>query len=200
MSAPESKSSRAEGPDLVEQGPEDADVLFVLDPAGLGRHGDLPASWRGIARSTHIAWLRLPAAEAAMPRARDVLERLAEGGGAIDLVAEGAAAEPAMLLATESFAGGEPRTVRSVLLVDPEPRSRPIEQVLIGHGVRVKVLDRGATRVPLGHPRVVAEVAGELHGRRMPARPRRTSRRPSVAGQVWQAVRMRIRDRFTRPR
>ncbi|MCO1577096.1 hypothetical protein M8C13_15155 [Crossiella sp. SN42] len=216
MSAPKPQVTRAAGPDLVEHGPEGADVLFVLDPAGLGKHGELPATWRDFARSTHIAWLRLPAAEAAMPRARDVLERLADGGGTIDLLAEGQAAGPAMLLATD-----HPEQVRSVLLVDPEPcsgevaaghgatqldqallnlRSVPIEQVLTGHGVRVKVLDRGSEPVPLGHPRVVAEVAGELRGEHVPARALCTARRPSVPGQLWQALRMRIRERLLRSR
>ncbi|MBP2476339.1 pimeloyl-ACP methyl ester carboxylesterase [Crossiella equi] len=200
----------------MEQGPAEADVLFVLDPAGLGRHGRLPATWRDIARSTHIAWLRLPATPAAMPRARDVLERLADSASTIDVLAEGTAAGPAMLLATD-----HPGQVRSVLLVDPEPcdaglaaeqgasqldqallnlRSVPIEQVLTGHGVRVKVLDRGAEPVRLGHPRVVAEVAGELRGEHVPARARCTVKRPSVPGQVWQALRMRFRDRFARQR
>lgn len=57
------EETRTEGPSVVWAGPADAPAVVVLDPAGVGIHGDLPATWRPLTEYLQVMWCRLPAAE-----------------------------------------------------------------------------------------------------------------------------------------
>ena len=54
---------RTGGPTVVWAGPPDAPAVIVLDPAGVGRHGDLPGTWRPLTEYLQVMWCRLPAAD-----------------------------------------------------------------------------------------------------------------------------------------
>lgn len=106
---------RAQGPSVVWQGPEDAPVVLVLDPAGEAKHDTLPATWRPLAEHLRIGWCRLPAGSGDTPSVEDLLRGVRQR---VHLVAASTAAEPALRLAHD-HAGH----VRSVVAVDPAPVS-----------------------------------------------------------------------------
>ncbi|GAA3458361.1 hypothetical protein ACFFSW_03880 [Saccharothrix longispora] len=58
------EETRTGGPSVVWAGPADAPTVVVLDPAGVGVHGDLPATWRPLTEYLQVMWCRLPASEA----------------------------------------------------------------------------------------------------------------------------------------
>ncbi|WP_037306280.1 hypothetical protein [Amycolatopsis orientalis] len=157
----ESDSVRAEGPSVVTDGGNEAAKLVVLDPAGEGKHGELPATWRPLTAQRQVIWCRLPV-DGALTQAEDVVGDAEPGGPPIDLVASGEAAADALRLAER-----HPGAVGHVLLVDPVPdeNSEQAERVRSA-GTEVEVLphstgepfNRIPPPLPLGHPDVVAGI------------------------------------------
>lgn len=157
----ESDPVRAEGPSVVTEGSDEAAKLLVLDPAGEGKHGELPATWRPLAARRQVIWCRLPV-DGALSQAEDVLGDAEPGGPPIDVVAAGDSAAEALRLAER-----HPGAASHVLLVDPVPdeSSELAERVRSG-GTAVDVLphstgepyNRIPPPLPLGHPDVVAGV------------------------------------------
>ncbi|WP_410579274.1 hypothetical protein [Amycolatopsis sp. lyj-108] len=151
---------RAEGPSVVTDGDEGAKLL-VLDPAGEGKHGELPATWRPLAARRQVIWCRLPV-DGALSQAEDVLADAAPDGPSIDLVAAGEAAGDALRLAER-----HPGAASHVLLVDPVPdEASELADRVRSAGTAVDVLPHSTgepyNRVPppltLGHPDVVAGI------------------------------------------
>ncbi|WP_436497951.1 hypothetical protein [Actinokineospora sp. HUAS TT18] len=153
-------------------------TLVVLDPAGTAVHGSLPATWRPFAEERRVVWCAVPESD---PR-HAFGQALAETEGKIDLVAAGAAAEPAL-----DLAAGAPDRVNRVLLVDPgdaaasgHPAHKANDewmaarsdqrQALADAGVVVALVahsdgggrDRVPPPIPLGHPDVLAAVRTAL--------------------------------------
>lgn len=174
---------RGAGPSVVWQGPEQAPVVLVLDPAGEAKHDMLPATWRPLAEHLRIGWCRLPAEVGDGPSVEDLLGEMSQR---VHLVAAARAAESALRLADE-----HPNQVRSVVVVDPAPEAMSstvmagsgpgrggtyadwwntdtaaLRQRLIAQGVRVAAFVSRDTDpavrveppVPLGHPDVVGRV------------------------------------------
>ncbi|GAA3565604.1 hypothetical protein GCM10022222_56710 [Amycolatopsis ultiminotia] len=171
---------RAEGPAVVTAGVA-GPQLIVLDPAGLGKHGELPATWRPLTGDRRVAWCREPT-EGALGEAEDLL-----GGGSgessADIVASGPLAGEALGLAER-----HPGAVRRILLVDPAAEGfleagraadadadwmdvhRDRLAALHDEGTDVRVIahstggarDQVPAPLPLGHPDVAAAVAGAL--------------------------------------
>ncbi|MEO6082101.1 MAG: hypothetical protein ABIQ18_03255 [Umezawaea sp.] len=143
--------TRSAGPSAMWAGPKDAPAVVVLDPAGVGRHGDLPATWRPLVEYLQVLWCRLPAADGPWREVSDVLAEFDGRGVPVHLLTSGPAAASALYLA-DRYRG----LVRSVLLVDPE--DGPDRTTGLAADVRVI-----ATRpLPLGHPDVVVEVVRVL--------------------------------------
>jgi hypothetical protein len=164
----EHEGPRAEGPAVVWTGPEDTPALVVIDPSGAAKHEDLPASWHALAAIRQVAWCRLPASRHPVEDIEDVLETLADRQTRVDVVAAGDACATAVTIGTQFAAA-----VRSILLVDPpgvaaqaDPRDTtggepppPVRVVVRSAG---GARDRVEAPVPLGHPDVVAAVAGAI--------------------------------------
>lgn len=83
--------ARSEGPSVVWAGPPDAPVVVVLDPAGVGRHGDLPGTWRPLTEYLQVMWCRLPAADEPWQEVDEVLSEFVDRGVPVHLVAGAAA-------------------------------------------------------------------------------------------------------------
>jgi hypothetical protein len=111
----ESVEPRAEGPAVVREGELGAPAVLVLDPAGEGRHGRIPASWEDLGAPVSVTWLRLPASEAPDESARAAFEELTAAGQGVHLVASNGACRLAEELAMRRL-----EAVLSVVLVDPE--------------------------------------------------------------------------------
>lgn len=200
---------RGMGPSRVWEGPANAPVTLVLDPAGEAKHGRLPATWRPLAEHLRIGWWRLPADVGEEPTVGDVLDGLTQR---VHLVASGTAAEPALRLADE-HAGH----VRSVLVADPAPLEWPdwggddygpvatwwdsatevARLQLRARGVQVGAFVsresdpamRVPPPVPLGHPDVVGRFMQTLlafQGDRADAEPVEPER--ERIAEVWQVV------------
>lgn len=82
---------RTEGPSVVWAGPPDAPAVVVLDPAGVGRHGDLPGTWRPLTEYLQVMWCRLPAADEPWHEVDEVLSEFADRAVPVHLVAGAAA-------------------------------------------------------------------------------------------------------------
>ncbi len=82
---------RTEGPSVVWAGPPDAPAVVVLDPAGVGRHGDLPGTWRPLTEYLQVMWCRLPAADEPWQEVDEVLSEFADRAVPVHLVAGAAA-------------------------------------------------------------------------------------------------------------
>ncbi|WP_367129750.1 hypothetical protein [Saccharothrix sp. HUAS TT1] len=82
---------RTEGPSVVWAGPPDAPAVVVLDPAGVGRHGDLPGTWRPLTEHLQVMWCRLPATDEPWREADEVLSEFADRAVPVHLVAGAAA-------------------------------------------------------------------------------------------------------------
>lgn len=206
---------------MVWQGPQDAPVILVLDPAGEAKHNELPATWRPLAEHVRIGWCRLPAEHGDEPSVADIL---AELGQRAHLVASGTAAEPALALALDHA-----DRVRSVVAVDPAPADpagpRPDDYAsvadwwdrttaasrkrLLSGGVRVECFVhrdsdpavRVGPPVPLGHPDVVGRVVQTLlsfQGDR--ADPEAVEPERQEIADAWQAVRERFGPPLARAR
>ncbi|GAB2978233.1 hypothetical protein [Saccharothrix stipae] len=82
---------RSGGPSVVWAGPPDAPAVVVLDPAGVGRHGDLPGTWRPLTEHLQVMWCRLPAADEPWHEVDEVLSEFADRAVPVHLVAGAAA-------------------------------------------------------------------------------------------------------------
>jgi hypothetical protein len=82
---------RTEGPSVVWAGPPDAPAVVVLDPAGVGRHGDLPGTWRPLTEYLQVMWCRLPASDEPWHEVDEVLSEFADRAVPVHLVAGAAA-------------------------------------------------------------------------------------------------------------
>jgi hypothetical protein len=82
---------RTEVPSVVWAGPPDAPAVVVLDPAGVGRHGDLPGTWRPLTEYLQVMWCRLPAADEPWHEVDEVLSEFADRAVPVHLVAGAAA-------------------------------------------------------------------------------------------------------------
>jgi hypothetical protein len=82
---------RTEGPSVVWAGPPDAPAVVVLDPAGVGRHGDLPGTWRPLTEYLQVMWCRLPATDEPWHEVDEVLSEFADRAVPVHLVAGAAA-------------------------------------------------------------------------------------------------------------
>lgn len=154
---------RAHGPVLVWEGPREAPAVVVIDPAGAAKHGELPATWRPLARRRQVVWCRLPAVQGPFDQLTDVLREIAEHVGPSYVVTSGPVAQE-MLRRVSSLAD----MVQGVLLVDPETEEQADAEGLAENaGVDIKIVarsrpskrDRVEPPLPLGHPDVVLPVA-----------------------------------------
>lgn len=182
--------SRSAGPSAVWAGPKDAPAVVVLDPAGVGRHGDLPATWRPLAEHLQVLWCRLPAADGPWREVSDVLAEFEGRDVPVHLLTSGPAAASALYLA-DRYRG----FVRSVLLVDPEEGP----DRTTGQAADVRVIARRP--LPLGHPDVVVEVVRvllELDTGEHPADPRPSV--PSLLGDAATALRESVANVLDRIR
>lgn len=85
------EETRTHGPSVVWAGPADAPAVVVLDPAGVGVHGDLPASWRPLTEYLQVMWCRLPASQDPWHEVDEVLTEFVDRGVPVHLVAGAAA-------------------------------------------------------------------------------------------------------------
>jgi hypothetical protein len=155
---------RTEGPVVVRAGPAGGTTVLVFDPAGLGKHGELPPTWEPITETRRVVWCRLPAAGFDPNEVNTLFEEHHEAG--VHVLTSGSAVEDVLSLARSSGS-----TVRSVFLVDPEPGalSGPVAAAQ-NEGIDVRVIaeerdpaeDIGAEPLPLGHPAVVRELTQYL--------------------------------------
>ncbi|OXM50210.1 hypothetical protein CFP71_28665 [Amycolatopsis thailandensis] len=152
---------RAGGPPVVNNGEDEQATLLVLDPAGEGKNGELPATWRPLATRRRIVWCRLPV-DGALSQADDLLGDTEAGDPPIDVVAAGESAEDALRLVER-----HPGAASHVLLVDPVPdESSELAERVRSAGTVVEVLphstgepyNRIPPPLPLGHPDVVAGI------------------------------------------
>lgn len=148
--------TRASGPGVVVNGPAGARTVLVIDPAGEAPHDGIPATWRELANSVRVVWLRVPAVPEWKSTVDTVLERH-EGDNEpvpLDVVSSGPIAADVIDLIRD-----HENLVHSVLLVDPEiDVSARIARVIVRSDGREAPL-------PLGHPDVVIAVTEELRQR-----------------------------------
>ncbi|QQQ78566.1 hypothetical protein IOD16_08980 [Saccharothrix sp. 6-C] len=131
---------RAGGPSVVWAGPPDAPAVVVLDPAGVGRHGDLPGTWRPLTEHLQVMWCRLPAADEPWQEVDEVLSEFADRAVPVHLVAGAAAGSGVgelihrhqdLITSAQTFAApvplGHPEVVlevlRELLAQDVEPQA-----------------------------------------------------------------------------
>jgi len=136
------EETRTHGPAVVWAGPEDAPVVVVLDPAGVGVHGDLPASWRPLTEHLRVMWCRLPASEEPWREVDEALSDFGSRGVRVHLVAgAGAGSEVGDLIrrheavvgSAQTFAAPVPlghpevvlEVVRELLDQDVKPNASP---------------------------------------------------------------------------
>ncbi len=174
--------SRSEGPSVVLAGDPSGAKVIVLDPAGAGRHDELPGSWRPLSDQRAIFWCRLPAG-GALTEADDLLGDQGPADPDITVVASGPFAAEALQLVER-----HPGAASQLLLVDPAsdaflPSADAMaanEAWLSEHegviaklreaGTVVRVVgsssdteeDRVPPPLPLGHPQVVTAVRHAL--------------------------------------
>ena len=174
--------SRSEGPSVVLAGDPSGAKVIVLDPAGAGRHDELPGSWRPLSDQRAIFWCRLPAG-GALTEADDLLGDHGPADPRIAVVASGPFAAEALQLAER-----HPGAAEHLLLVDPasdafltsDDAAKANEAWLAEHddvvaklreaGTDVRLAasstdgaeDRVPPPLPLGHPDVVSAVRAAL--------------------------------------
>jgi hypothetical protein len=174
--------ARSEGPAVVTAGDPAGPKVIVLDPAGAGSHGDLPATWRPLAERRGVFWCRVPVG-GALTTADDLLGDHGRGDPEITVVVSGPFAAEALQLAER-----HPGAAAHLLLVDPasDPflssgdAAEANDSWLAEHGdvvgkvraagtdVRLVAsssedpADRVPPPLPLGHPDVVAAVRSAL--------------------------------------
>ncbi|MET9002462.1 hypothetical protein [Amycolatopsis sp. NPDC004169] len=181
MSA-ETDPVRSEGPSVVTAGDPSGPKVIVLDPAGAGKHDELPATWRPLADTRAVFWCRVPAG-GALSEADDLLGDAGPGDPEIAVVASGPFAAEALQLVER-----HPGAATHLLLVDPasdaflpsDDAAEANEAWLAEHddvvtklreaGTDVRVVasssdnpdDRVPPPLPLGHPVVVTAVRSAL--------------------------------------
>ena len=181
MSA-ESRPARSEGPSVVTAGDASGPKVVVLDPAGAGKHDELPATWRPMADERAVFWCRVPAG-GALTEADDVLGDASPGDPDIAVVASGPFAAEALQLVER-----HPGAATHLLLVDPASDAflpsgdasaandawlaehDDVVAKLLETGTAVRVVasstespeDRVPPPLPLGHPDVVSAVRKAL--------------------------------------
>ncbi|ONI80531.1 hypothetical protein ALI22I_45420 [Saccharothrix sp. ALI-22-I] len=133
---------RTEGPSVVWAGPPDAPAVVVLDPAGVGRHGDLPGTWRPLTEYLQVMWCRLPAADEPWREVDEVLSEFVDRAVPVHLVAGAAAGaevgelvrrHEGLISSVQTFAApvplGHPEVVlevlRELLNLDVDPQADP---------------------------------------------------------------------------
>lgn len=132
--------------------------MLVIDPAGEAVHDGIPATWRELANSVRVVWLRAPAAPEWKSTVDIVLERHRGDNepALLDVVSSGPIAAEVIDLVR-----GHEDLVHSVLLVDPEVEvDAPFARVIARSDDSAD--DRIPAPLPLGHPDVVTAVAAEL--------------------------------------
>lgn len=132
--------------------------MLVIDPAGEAVHDGIPATWRELANSVRVVWLRVPAAPEWKSTVDIVLERHRGDNepALLDVVSSGPIAAEVIDLVR-----GHEDLVHSVLLVDPEVEvDAPFARVIARSDDSAD--DRIPAPLPLGHPDVVTAVAAEL--------------------------------------
>jgi hypothetical protein len=122
-------------------GPPDAPAVVVIDPAGVGRHGDLPGTWRPLTEYLQVMWCRLPATEEPWREVDEVLNEFVDRGVPVHLVAGAAAGaevgelvrrHEGLISSVQTFAApiplGHPEVVLEVLreLLDQDVQPGPI--------------------------------------------------------------------------
>lgn len=157
---------RTAGPMVLSEGPVGGTTVLVLDPAGIGKHGELPPTWQPITEVLRVVWCRLPAAHFDANEVSALLDEVS--GTTVHLVTSGRVVTDVLSLAREAS-----ESVRSVFLVDPEPDADslagPIGMARAG-GIEVRTIaenrdpaeDIGVDPLPLGHPAVVRELTPHL--------------------------------------
>jgi hypothetical protein len=140
--------------------------VLVLDPAGAGKHDELPATWRPLAERRGVFWCRVPAG-GALGEADDLLGDHRPGDPEIAVVAGGPCAAVAL-----RFLERHPGAATHLLLVDPEPGALDGRDDVVAKvreaGTDLRVVTSGSagpadrTPRPLGHPDVVAAVRWAL--------------------------------------
>ncbi|MBB5800681.1 hypothetical protein F4560_000449 [Saccharothrix ecbatanensis] len=135
------EDQRTEGPSVMWAGPPDAPAVVVIDPAGVGRHGDLPGTWRPLTEYLQVMWCRLPATEEPWREVDEVLNEFVDRGVPVHLVAGAAAGaevgelvrrHEGLISSVQTFAApiplGHPEVVLEVLreLLDQDVRPGPI--------------------------------------------------------------------------
>ncbi|MEU0881948.1 hypothetical protein ABZ345_25325 [Lentzea sp. NPDC005914] len=143
--------ARATGPGVVADGPAGAATILVIDPAGEALHDEIPATWRPLAETLRIVWLRVPAAPSWKSTVDKVLTMHRDDTSTLlDVVTSGPLAADVIDLVRDHS-----DLVRSVLLVDPEadfPSARVIARS-----------QSSPAPLPLGHPDVVAGLLDALN-------------------------------------
>ena len=173
---------RSEGPSVVTAGDPSGPKVIVLDPAGAGKHDELPATWRPLAQKRAVFWGRVPAG-GALTEADDLLGDAGPGDPEIAVVASGPFAAEALQLVER-----HPGAATHLLLVDPASdaflssgdAAQANDAWLAEHddvvsklreaGTDVRVVasstegpeDRVPPPLPLGHPDVVTAVRSAL--------------------------------------
>ncbi|MCR6490245.1 hypothetical protein M8542_46305 [Amycolatopsis sp. OK19-0408] len=150
-------ADRSAGPPVVTAGDPSGAKVIVLDPAGAGNHGELPATWRPLARRRGIFWCRVPA-DGALTEADDLLGDRGRADPEIAVVAGGPLAAEALQLV-----GRHPGAAAHLLLVTPSGAGTDPSAELRAAGTDVRVVAPDAEEpLPLGHPDVVAAVRAAL--------------------------------------
>jgi hypothetical protein len=141
----------------VANGPSGTSTILVIDPAGEAPHDEIPATWRPLADTLRVVWLRVPAAPSWKSTVDKVLTMHRDDTSTLlDVVTSGPlAADVADLVQAHSD------LVRCLLLVDPEADvDLPSARVIVrSHDAPD---DRIEAPLPLGHPDVVAGVLKAL--------------------------------------
>lgn len=152
-----SQPARATGPGVVADGPAGAATVLVIDPAGEALHDEIPATWRPLADTLRVVWLRVPAAPSWKSTVDKVLTMHRDDTSTmLDVVTSGPLAADVIDLVR-----GHSDLVRSVLLVDPETDvDFPLAQVVVRSHQAPD--NRIAAPLPLGHPDVVSAVVKAL--------------------------------------
>ncbi|MEV6239871.1 hypothetical protein [Lentzea sp. NPDC051838] len=141
--------ARTTGPGVVTHGPAGAATILVIDPAGEAPHDGIPATWRPLADTVRVVWLRVPAAPSWKSTVDKVLSLHSDDTSTLfDVVTSGPLAADVLDLVR-----GHSDQVRSVLLVDPEADFP---------SARVIVRSVASPPLPLGHPDVVSGVVKAL--------------------------------------
>lgn len=153
---------RTEGPSVVWAGPADAPAVVVLDPAGVGKHGELPGTWRPLTEHLQVMWCRLPAAEEPWREVDEVLSEFADREVPVHLVAGAAAGadvgevvrrHEGLISSVQTFAApvplGHPEVVLEVLreLLDQDVTPQASQPAANGHREAGSLLGDAASAV-----------------------------------------------------